>query len=87
MITSLCYDCLISIDTDQIIIKRAIKKCITQVASQNHALLFFLIYGSIPHAFRRSTIHFRGVAQPGSVLAWGASGRRFKSFRPDQLNQ
>ena len=27
----------------------------------------------------------RGVAQPGSVLAWGASGRRFKSFRPDQL--
>lgn len=27
---------------------------------------------------------FRGVAQPGSVLAWGASGRRFKSFRPDQ---
>lgn len=25
----------------------------------------------------------RGVAQPGSVLAWGASGRRFKSFRPD----
>ena len=26
----------------------------------------------------------RGVAQPGSVLAWGASGRRFKSFRPDQ---
>ncbi len=29
----------------------------------------------------------RGVAQPGSVLAWGASGRRFKSFRPDQENQ
>ena len=27
----------------------------------------------------------RGVAQPGSVLAWGASGRRFKSSRPDQL--
>jgi hypothetical protein len=26
----------------------------------------------------------RGVAQPGSVLAWGASGRRFKSSRPDQ---
>jgi len=25
----------------------------------------------------------RGVAQPGSVLAWGASGRRFKSGRPD----
>ena len=26
----------------------------------------------------------RGVAQPGSALAWGASGRRFKSCRPDQ---
>ena len=29
----------------------------------------------------------RGVAQPGSVLAWGASGRRFESSRPDQFNQ
>ena len=27
---------------------------------------------------------FRGVAQPGSVPAWGAGGRRFKSSRPDQ---
>jgi len=27
----------------------------------------------------------RGVAQPGSVLAWGASGRPFKSARPDQF--
>jgi murein DD-endopeptidase MepM/ murein hydrolase activator NlpD len=26
---------------------------------------------------------FRGVAQSGSALAWGASGRRFKSSRPD----
>jgi hypothetical protein len=26
----------------------------------------------------------RGVAQTGSALAWGASGRRFKSGRPDQ---
>jgi uncharacterized protein len=25
----------------------------------------------------------RGVAQPGSVHAWGACGRRFKSSRPD----
>src|SRR5690606_8390835 len=25
----------------------------------------------------------RGVAQSGSALAWGASGRRFKSCRPD----
>jgi hypothetical protein len=29
----------------------------------------------------------RGVAQSGSVLAWGASGRRFKSCRPDQKKQ
>jgi hypothetical protein len=29
----------------------------------------------------------RGVAQPGSVLAWGARGRKFESSRPDQLNQ
>ena len=26
----------------------------------------------------------RGVAQPGSVLAWGARGRVFESHRPDQ---
>ena len=29
----------------------------------------------------------RGVAQPGSALAWGARGRRFKSFRPDHIQQ
>ena len=29
----------------------------------------------------------RGVAQPGSALAWGARGREFESRRPDQLNQ
>ena len=28
-------------------------------------------------------IYIRGVAQPGSALVWGASGRRFKSGRPD----
>jgi hypothetical protein len=28
----------------------------------------------------------RGVAQPGSALAWGASGRWFKSSRPDQFS-
>lgn len=27
----------------------------------------------------------RGVAQPGSVHAWGACGRWFKSSRPDQI--
>ena len=26
----------------------------------------------------------RDVAQPGSALAWGASGRGFKSRRPDK---
>ncbi len=30
-------------------------------------------------------IFIRGVAQPGSVLAWGARGREFKSHRPDQF--
>ena len=29
----------------------------------------------------------RDVAQPGSAFAWGASGRRFKSSRPDQIQQ
>ena len=29
----------------------------------------------------------RGVAQPGSALAWGARGREFKSRRSDQLNR
>ncbi len=27
----------------------------------------------------------RGVAQPGSALAWGARGREFESRRPDQI--
>ena len=27
---------------------------------------------------------YRGVAQPGSALAWGARGREFESRRPDQ---
>ena len=30
---------------------------------------------------------FRGVAQSGSALDWGSSGRRFKSSRPDQIAQ
>ena len=28
----------------------------------------------------------RGVAQPGSALAWGARGRGFESRRPDNHN-
>ncbi|MEY3476117.1 MAG: hypothetical protein RLY65_517, partial [Pseudomonadota bacterium] len=27
----------------------------------------------------------RGVAQPGSALAWGARGREFESRRPDHV--
>ena len=38
--------------------------------------------------FRAHPINFalprRGVAQPGSALAWGARGREFESRRPDQ---
>ena len=29
--------------------------------------------------------HRRGVAQPGSALAWGARGRVFESLRPDHI--
>ena len=45
---------------------------------------------AIHESVEYDTTHFkshkkkRGVAQPGSVLAWGASGRWFKSSRPDQ---
>ena len=41
-----------------------------------------------PFAKRRSRYYtnwcVRGVAQPGSALEWGSSGRSFKSTRPDQ---
>ena len=30
-------------------------------------------------------IYFRDVAQSGSALHWGCSGRRFKSGHPDQI--
>jgi hypothetical protein len=29
----------------------------------------------------------RGVAQTGSALVWGTSGRRFKSSRPDLMGE
>src|SRR5690606_10620973 len=35
-------------------------------------------------AFYARIAVFRGVAQPGSALAWGARGREFESRRPDQ---
>ena len=31
-------------------------------------------------------LSIRDVAQPGSVPAWGAGGREFKSHRPDHLS-
>ena len=36
------------------------------------------------YLYARIAFFSRGVAQPGSALAWGARGRRFESFRPDQ---
>ncbi len=40
-----------------------------------------------PVAIPRRCLNYqsRGVAQPGSALAWGARGPRFKSGRPDHL--
>src|SRR5690606_40795915 len=35
-------------------------------------------------AARGHDLASRGVAQPGSALDWGSSGRRFKSGHPDQ---
>ena len=32
---------------------------------------------------RVKACNYRGVAQSGSALVWGASGRRFKSGRPE----
>src|SRR5690606_7102427 len=37
--------------------------------------------------FGRNAKHSRGVAQPGSALAWGARGRVFESLRPDQIQK
>ncbi len=48
---------------------------------QNGELLFFVL------KFRLNVLilrHNRGVAQLASVLAWGASGRKFESSHPDK---
>ena len=42
-------------------------------------------YSSVPIT-HRSIEFFRGVAQPGSALAWGVRCRRFKSSRPDHFS-
>ena len=47
----------------------------------DHPSFSVLGYDSRPYRIGRD------VAQPGSALAWGARGRRFKSSRPDQLDQ
>src|SRR5690606_12893507 len=43
----------------------------------------WLLYSA--HHFQRAGSNSRGVAQPGSALAWGARGRVFESLRPDQI--
>ena len=43
-----------------------------------------------PLTFFGNLLYFissRGVAQPGSALAWGARGREFESRRPDQIQE
>lgn len=37
--------------------------------------------------FESHRLRHRGIAQPGSALVWGTSGRRFKSGYPDQLEE
>lgn len=39
----------------------------------------------VPPLLRYHLRYGRGVAQPGSALAWGARGRKFESCRPDQF--
>ena len=50
----------------------------------NGIFFFSILWGNyhISLLFLRS--EFRDVAQPGSVHAWGAWGRRFKSCHPDR---
>ena len=49
----------------------------------NHSRTFHL--GLPPLAAKLTRL--RGVAQSGSALEWGSRGRRFESFRPDQLSR
>ena len=37
--------------------------------------------------YLRGPYRIRDVAQPGSVLAWGARGRKFESCRPDSVEK
>ena len=38
-------------------------------------------------SYNQQEFSSRGVAQPGSAPALGAGGRRFESYRPDQIYQ
>ena len=48
--------------------------------SHTKTICIFIVFGY-------NTRVFRGVAQPGRVLAWGARGRRFESCHPDHKNK
>ena len=44
----------------------------------------FWLSGLGRHTGSSRQLKYRGVAQPGSALAWGARGQQFESARPDQ---
>src|SRR5581483_8379157 len=44
-----------------------------------------IILLAVPPPHLQESYPFRGVAQPGSALAWGARGPAFNSRRPDSL--
>ena len=52
------------------------------INKQRVANIFFIIH--LTKSIIRMQI-IRDVAQPGSALHWGCSGRRFKSGHPDHL--
>jgi hypothetical protein len=68
--------------------------CVRSTAGANYSVAFeqqgrYRSSRSLPGGFasaQRDQPLLRGVAQPGSALAWGASGRWFKSSRPDHLS-
>ncbi len=55
-------------------------------ATRQIAFVSLAVLSIMPPSPNRRNPH-RGVAQPGSALDWGSSGRRFKSCRPDQLQK
>ncbi len=58
---------------------------ITMLPMQHQTLK---VFGVAVEAGIQLYLHIlRGVAQPGSALAWGARGRGFESRRPDQLKE